>query len=111
MRYIYYIDGEKFTTEDKFSNSLWKKISSPDDNTPAIETSNGYKFYCQLDEQIHRLNGPAEITSDGGNIFGLNGRYYENVHDWLKDHPNPDLYFHNIGVFTETDKVLWLLQN
>jgi hypothetical protein len=109
LRFIYYIDGEKFTTEDKFSNSLWKKISSPDDNTPAFETSNGYKFYCHLDEQIYRLNGPAEITSDGREDFYLNGKRYETIKEWINDHPNPDLYFDAIGL-NETERVLWFLK-
>jgi hypothetical protein len=60
---------------------------------------------------LHRLTGPARIWPDGFGEFYLNYNYYENVHDWLKDHPNPDLYFNAIGIKTETDKILWFLQN
>jgi hypothetical protein len=58
----------------------------------------------------HCLIGPARIFSTGDIWFYLNGRYYENIKEWIKDHPNPDLYFDAIGL-NATDKILWFLQN
>jgi hypothetical protein len=111
MTYVYYIDGKKFTT-DSCEEIPSDKISSPDENTPAfdnLETSS--KFWCEKGWYWHRLTGPARIWPDRSEQFWLNDKPYEKIHDWLKDHPNPDLYFDTIGVFTETDKVLWFLQN
>jgi hypothetical protein len=110
MNYVYYIDGIKFTT-DKFGNIPDTYVSSPDENTPAWEnTLNGLKYWCLKGRIFHRLTGPAIIYSDGNKWYFLNDKIYENVHAWLKDHPNPDLYFDAIGL-SETDKVLWYLQN
>jgi hypothetical protein len=110
MRYIYYIDGEKFKTNSMNEKTQFK-ISSFDENTPAFEDLiTGQKLWCNKGLILHRLTGPADIFYSL-NIFFLNGKRYETIKDWLKDHPEPDLYFHNIGVFTETDKVLWYLQN
>jgi hypothetical protein len=109
--YVYYIDGEKFTTNNK-DEIPWWKISSPDEDTPAFEDlSDGFKAWCLKNGFGDRLIGPAKIWSDGREEFWLNDKRYENVKEWIADHPNPDLYFHNIGIFTETDKVLWFLKN
>jgi hypothetical protein len=108
---IYYVDGKKFVTKI-YDDIPWLDISSPDENTPAYENKiTGDRVWCMINLIRHRLTGPARMYSDGTEEFYLNGKCYENVKDWLKDHPNPNLYFHNIGVFTETDKVLWFLQN
>jgi hypothetical protein len=92
-----------------------KNFFSPDDNTPAYdyydeEQGTIYQVFIQ-DNKRHRLNGPALILPTGKEEYWLYGNKYENIHDWLKDHPNPNLYFHKIGVFTEADKILWFLQN
>jgi hypothetical protein len=108
--YVYYIDSKQFTTEN-YNKIPWKEISSPDENTPALEYPSRYKLWCKKRNICHRLAGPARIWSDGDKRFYLNGKYYNNIREWIKEHPNPDLYFHNIGVFTKTDKVLWFLQN
>ncbi len=111
MSYVYYIDGVKYLIENINKKIPWLRISSPDENTPALEDlSNGYKFFCEINEQIHRLTGPAEIYPDGNLLYGLNGRIFRNVNAWLKHHPNPELYFDVIGM-NETDRVLWFLQN
>jgi hypothetical protein len=111
MTYVYYVDGEKFTGET-LNDVPSFRVSSPDENTSAYENlETGYKVWSKKGWFIHRLTGPARIFPDGREYFYLNNIYYENVKDWLKDHPNPDLYFNNIGVFAETDKVLWFLQN
>jgi hypothetical protein len=107
--YVYYIDGKKFITE---YNSVipWLEIYSPDENTPAYEDLEyGYKCWYQNGKR-HRLTGPARMWSAGKKEFWLNDKHYEKVHNWLKDHPNPDLYFDAIGL-NETERVLWFLQN
>ena len=107
---IYYIDGEKFISDDV--HIPWLEISSPNENTPAFEHLEiDYKYWCEKGYKRHRLIGPAHIRSDGSKFFFLNGKKYKNVKEWIKDHPNPDLYFDAIGVLTETDKILWFLQN
>jgi hypothetical protein len=118
MLYVYYIDNEKFTTDNK-DEIPWYTISSPNQETPSLEvlefSKNSYKSFMKvwvLKKFIrHRLTGPARVFSSGIEQFWLNDKLYENVHSWLKAHPNPDLYFHKIGIFTETDKILWYLQN
>jgi hypothetical protein len=111
MTYIYYIDGEKFTT-NKLGNIPDTYVCSPDEQTPAWEnTLNGLKYWCLKGRIFHRLTAPAVIRSDGLEQFWLNGKHYNNIREWIKDHPNPDLYFDAIGLKTETDKVLWYLQN
>jgi hypothetical protein len=107
---VYYIDGEKYPTND-WNKIPWKDVSSLDENTPAWESiTTKSKLWCRKGRILHRLTGPAYISRNGIEQFYLNGKYYETVHDWLKDHPNPDLYFDAIGM-NETDKVLWFLQN
>jgi hypothetical protein len=107
---IYYIDGEKFTTDD-YNIIPRSEISSLDENTPAIECiESGQKLWCKKGRIYHRLIGPAKIWRDGVEEFSLNGTDYENVKDWLSDHPNPDLYFDTLGM-NETDRILWFLQN
>jgi hypothetical protein len=108
--FIYYIDGKKFIAND-YDDIPWLKISSPDEQTPAFKGYSGRIYWCKKGNILHRLMGPAKILSDGTEKFCLNGYYYKTVKEWIKDHPNPDLYFDAIGVFTETDKVLWFLQN
>jgi hypothetical protein len=109
MTYIYYIDGERFTTDSE--DIPWLKISSPHENTPAFENLlSGYRSWCKKGNIWHRLIGPARIFPDGSYTFCLNGKFYVNVKEWINNHPNPDLYFDNLGM-NETDKVLWYLQN
>jgi hypothetical protein len=111
MHIIYYIDGIEYKTDYKNQISFYK-ISSLDEITPAFENlKTGFKYWCEKGRNPHRLIGPAIYWSDGREEFCLNGKYYENVKDWINNHPKPDLYFHNIGVFNETDKILWFLQN
>jgi hypothetical protein len=110
MRYIYYIDDEKFTTDDK-NEIPWEEISSPNEDTPAIQQLNSkYKLWCKKGFIGHRLTGVALIRTDGTEYFYLNDKRYENIKEWINNHPNPDLYFDALGM-TETDKVLWFLQN
>jgi hypothetical protein len=90
---------------------LWNSLHSPDENTPAlINPITNSQFYYK-NGNIHRLTGPAVITVNYSSEFWLDGKFYGNIHSWLKDNPNPDLYFNAIGIFTETDKILWFLQN
>jgi hypothetical protein len=110
MRYIYYIDGEKFTTDNYYDIPRYK-ISSPDEQTPALENIlTGKKFWCLKSWQNHRLTGPAIINKDGHERFYLNGIYYPTIREWINEHPNPDMYFDALGM-NETDKILWFLQN
>jgi hypothetical protein len=111
MRYVYYIDGEKYITD--YSNRIpLLEISSPNEQIPAFENlATGFRMWCLKGNIYHRLTGPARIWLDGRVWFCLNDKRYENVKEWIKDHPEPDLYFNAIGVFTETDKILWHLQN
>jgi hypothetical protein len=111
MTYIYYIYGEKFTTDDSYKIPF-DKISSPNEETPAIEyLKTSEKLWCEKGDVWHRLTGPALIGPDGTGSYWLYDIKYHNIHDWLKDHPNPDLYFDAIGIKTETEKILWFLQN
>jgi hypothetical protein len=111
MTFIYYIDGEKFTTNDNWYKVAKYNVSSPNENIPAIEDLNSeYKIWYLKGQICHRLTGPALIHTGGNKEFWLNGEYYDNVKYWLKDHTNPDLYFDALGM-DETDKVLWFLQN
>jgi hypothetical protein len=72
--------------------------------------SDGYKIWALNRYVVHRLIGPAVINSNGFGWFYLKSKKYNNVKDWLKAHPNPDLYFDAIGL-NETERVLWFLQN
>jgi hypothetical protein len=111
MKYIYYIDGEKFTT-DNINDIPWEELSSPNEKTPAFENlENDHKRWYNIGGIHHRLTGPAVITGDKKEQFWLYDKRYYTVKEWINEHPNPDLYFDAIGVFTETDKVLWFLQN
>jgi hypothetical protein len=110
MTYIYYIDNEKFTTDNYFDIPRYH-VSSPDENTPALQDLNSeHKVWCEKGRILHRLTGPAYILRNGIEQYFLNGKDYDNVHDWIKDHPNPDIYFDAIGL-NETERVLWFLQN
>jgi hypothetical protein len=61
MTYVYYIDSEKFTTDD-WDGIPWDKISSPDEQTPAWENLiTGEKIWCLKGNKFHRLTGPATI--------------------------------------------------
>jgi hypothetical protein len=109
--FVYYVNGQRFET-DNFGKIPWFDISSPNENTPALEDlSDGYKEWCLKGRIRHRLIGPSVLYSNGNYDFFLNENYYETVNEWIKAHPNPDLYFDAIGVYTETDKILWYLQN
>jgi hypothetical protein len=111
MRFIYYIDGEKFTTNNYDEVPIYE-ISFLDENTPALEDlKTGHKRWCFKGRILHRLTGPAHIADNGVEDFWLNGIYYRRIKEWIKVHPNPDLYFDAIGIKTETDKVIWYLQN
>jgi hypothetical protein len=108
---IYYIDGKKFTTNNYDDVPIYE-ISSLNEDTPAWEnTKIGEKIWCNKGWYWHRLTGPCYIGATGEKQFYLNDKFYNNINEWLKDHPNPDLYFNAIGIFTETEKVLWYLQN
>jgi hypothetical protein len=109
MRYIYYIDGKKFTTYD-FWNIPWDVISFPNENTPAYEDTLTDEKSWFKERSFHRLTGPAYISPEGNKYFYLNGVSYETIKEWISDHPNPDLYFDALGM-NETDKILWFLQN
>jgi hypothetical protein len=89
MNFIYYVDGEKFTTDD-WDEIPYDKISSPNEETPAIEyLTDGYsKEWCKKGRIWHRLTGPALIDFDGTEYFWLNGKEYKNFQAWLKAHPN-----------------------
>jgi hypothetical protein len=111
MHIIYYVDGKRFVTKN-YDDIPINQITSFDENTPALENlKTGFKVWCKKRYSYHRLTGPAKIFSDGTEKFCLNGYYYKTVKEWIVDHPNPDLYFDAIGVLTETDKILWFLQN
>jgi hypothetical protein len=88
MKFVYYIDGKKYKI-DAYSKIPHDKISSPDENTPAFEDlSTGEKLWCNEKDFWHRLTGPAYIEPNGSYYFYLNGEYYSNIKEWLKDHPN-----------------------
>jgi hypothetical protein len=111
MKYIYYIDEKKFTTNE-WENLPHYDISSLDENTPAYEnTLTCNKVWCKRGSIWHRLTGPAYIGHDKSEQFWLDNNYYPTKREWVANHPNPDLYFNAIGLKTETDKVLWFLQN
>jgi hypothetical protein len=109
--YIYYIDGKKFTTDD-FHDIPIDDISSPDNQIPGYEDLlRNIKIWLEKGEIKHRLIGPAIIVTNKKEIYYINDKKYENVKEWIKDHPNPDLYFNANGIFTEIGKVLWFLKN
>jgi hypothetical protein len=109
--YVYYENGIQNKTNILYNLRTYIKISSPDDNTPALEDlETGYKEWRNKHSYLHRLSGPARIWGDGFGEFYLNGKPYKNIQDWLNNHPNPDLYFDVINL-TETERVLWFLQN
>jgi hypothetical protein len=93
MRYIYYIDGKKFKT-DNYQKIPWFDISSPNENTPAIQELNSeFKIWCKKSRFMHRLNGPAGISPTGTKYFYLNDKGYVDIQTWLKAHPNQDNSF------------------
>jgi hypothetical protein len=103
---------EKNFTTDYYVNVPIYEISNPVENTPAFEdTLSGEKIWCLKEFIHHRLTGPARIRSNETYEFWLDGKHYSTVKEWINVHPNPDLYFNAIGIFTETDKILWFLQN
>jgi hypothetical protein len=106
---IYYIDGIKHIKND-YGKIPFEIISSPDEQTPAIETTPGLKVWCKKEWKFHRLTGPARIFPDGREEYWFDNIYYPTIREWITDHPNPDLYFNALGM-NETDKVLWFLQN
>jgi hypothetical protein len=111
LAYIYYVDGEKFTTDD-YDEVPKYDVSSPDENTPAYESLEiGTKVWCKKGWRLYRLIGPAVVYINGDYNFWLDGKYYgKDINAWLKNHPNPDIYFDAIGL-SETERVLWFLQN
>ncbi len=93
MTFIYYVDGKKFT-KNKWRDVPKYEISSPDENTPAVQLLNSeYKLWCKRGWFWHRLTGPAVITDQGNEQFWLHDKPYENIHDWLMEHPNQDNTF------------------
>lgn len=94
MSFVFYIEGNEFTTKEYYKIPI-NQVSSPnDENTPAFEDlRTGYKFWCEKGWKIHRLTGPAVIGSNKTYEFWLNGEYYENVRDWLSEHSNQDETF------------------
>jgi hypothetical protein len=85
---VYYIDGKKFTTKDYYKIPH-DKICSLNEETPAWEDLiTGEKLWCKEKNCWHRLTGPAFIDNDGKEYFWLIGKFYENIHNWLKEHPN-----------------------
>jgi hypothetical protein len=86
-RFTYYIDKKKFTTKN-YNEIPEYEISSPGENTPAYQRSDGIKVWCQKGHILHRLTGPTCILPDGSEYFYLNDKEYKNVQDWLKEHPN-----------------------
>jgi hypothetical protein len=93
MKFIYYVDGEKFTT-DVWDEIPWDEMSSLDENTPAWEDlTDGSKEWCKKGRIWHRLTGPALIDFDGTEYFWLNGKEYKNFQAWLNAHPNQDNAF------------------
>jgi hypothetical protein len=110
MTYIYYVDGDKFKTKN-YNSIPFSKVSSLNEETPAIEgLSDNYKLWCLKGWTPHRLTGPAYINTNGVKEYWLNGERYNNIKEWIKNHPNPDLYFDTIGL-NATERVLWFLQN
>jgi hypothetical protein len=88
MTYIYYNNNKKYKTKEGYKIPF-DKISSPNEETPAYEDlESGEKLWSEKGRIWHRLTGPAIIRPDGSNEFYLNGKNYENVQDWLKEHPN-----------------------
>jgi hypothetical protein len=110
MTYIYFIDGQKFITNNHDEIPHYE-FSSPNENTPALEYIEiGFKLWCEKGHIRHRLTGPARIWNTGDYDFWLNDIPYINVREWINNHPNPDLYFDAIGL-NETERVLWFLKN
>jgi hypothetical protein len=72
MRYIFYVNGEKVTTND-WDEIPRRKVSSPNENTPALESYSGYKIWCLEGLIIHRLTGPAKFYYSGKYDFFLIG--------------------------------------
>jgi hypothetical protein len=94
MTYVYYNNNKKYKTKEGYKIPF-DKISSPNEDTPAYEDlESGEKRWCEKGRIWHRLTGPAIIHSNGSEWFYLNDIcYYENVKDWLEDHPNQENAF------------------
>ena len=107
MNYTYYTKLGKFQTNN--GNAIpWDKLHSPNEETPALELSNGFKQW-RFEGNYHRLSGPARIWSEGERFF-LNGFLY-NFNEWVANHPNIDIYLDAIGMTDITEKVIWLLKH
>jgi hypothetical protein len=107
---IYYIDGIKHIKDD-YGKIPFEIVSSPDENTPAVEMlTTGLKLWCERGWIFHRLTGAARIFPDTKEEYWLDNIYYSTIREWIAVHPNPDLYFDTLGM-NDTDKVLWFLQN
>jgi hypothetical protein len=92
MLIVYYVNGNKFTT-DELSKIPWNDISSLNKHTPAYENKiTGDRIWCMKNLIRHRLTGPAIFRSNHKE-FWINGKFYYNIHDWLKDHPNQNETF------------------
>jgi hypothetical protein len=80
------INGVK-TSYNYWSDVPRYEISSPNEFIPAAKFSDGYKFWWKKGYVWHRLLGPATINSIGEKFYYLNGKRYNNIHDWLNAHP------------------------
>lgn len=88
--FTYYTKEGKFETNE-IRTIPWKKLHS-DNDIPAFVSFDGYKHWY-LEGKLHRENGPAITWSNGTLLFYLYGIEYENVNDWLRNHPNQDKVF------------------
>jgi hypothetical protein len=94
MKYVYYVNGDQFTT-DNYKEIPRDNISSPDEQTPAFENlETGLKLWFNKGYILNRLTGPAVINSNGTKEFWLNDEYYHNIQEWLILHPNQNNAFH-----------------
>jgi hypothetical protein len=66
-------------------------IFSKSKNTPTFQFDNRNEYWSF--GKLSRLNGPAIEYHNGSKQWWLNDKRYDNVHDWLKDHPNQDNAF------------------
>ena len=79
---------DKYTTETTKFGKFWYKNREyhRDDDLPAIEYSNGTKYWYR-DGLIHRENGPAVEWYDGSKRYYLEGWWYseEEYYEYMKE--------------------------
>ncbi len=130
-KFTYWTKNGKFETEN-WDSILFEELHSPNNDTPALIDQFGNKFYCcngvyhrekdlpaleyengkkewYYNGNQHRLSGPW-LDNEEDTIYCLYGKSYYNINSWLKNHPDPDIYFDAIGM-NETERVLWYLKN